>query len=35
MRRLRVEDPAVAVAAVLVVAVVGLFAFNFAPDDER
>lgn len=35
MRRLHVQDPAVAVAAVLVVAVVGLFAFNFAADYER
>ncbi len=35
MRRLHVENPAVAVAAVAVVAAVGLFAFNFAADYER
>jgi hypothetical protein len=35
MRRLHVEHPAVAVAAVLVVAAVGLFAFSFGADYER
>lgn len=35
MRRLHVEHPEVAVAAVLVVAAVGFFAFNFAADYER